>query len=277
MKADCHIHMVLDGRDWKAAIACHQAQPDDSFIHTALQSWQQKGYTYLRDCGDRWGVGRRARELAKNYGITYRTPLAPLCKAGHYGGFIGLTYETMNAYAALVQMQKAAGADYIKIMISGLMDFHHFGVLTESGQNPAEIRELVHIAHAEGMAVAAHANGPEAVIAAAEAGLDSVEHGAYLNAEALCAMEEAGTVWIPTLSTIGNLLGKGRFPDTAVSAILDSALENLNRYQGLVAPGTDAGAWAVPHGSETERSLLAKAGIGDDRLEQGIQVISRKF
>ena len=55
----------------------------------------------------------------------------------------------------------------------------------------------------------AHANGAEVVRSAAEAGVDSVEHGAYLDGEALHAMAENGTVWVPTLSTIGNLRGRG--------------------------------------------------------------------
>ena len=183
----------------------------------------------------------------------------------------------MKEYAALVQAQKAEGADFIKIMISGLMDFDHFGVLTEPGQDPGEIKELIHIAHEEGMAVMAHANGARTVEAAAAAGLDSVEHGAYLDMDALKAMEENGTVWVPTLSAIGNLLGKGRFPDEETSQILESALYNLSCYQGLVACGTDAGAWAVPHGSETEAPLLKQAGIGEARYLQGNQIIIEKF
>lgn len=277
MKADCHMHMILDGCDWRAAIGRHAQGPDDAFIRRMLSIWQAKGYTYLRDGGDRWGAGKRARQLAKDYGITYRTPLAPLCREGRYGAFIGRTYRTMKEYAALVAEQKAAGADFIKIMISGLMDFDHFGVLTEPGQDPQEIRELIHIAHQEGMAVMAHANGARTVEAAAAAGLDSVEHGAYLDADALEAMQEAGTVWVPTLSTIGNLLGKGRFPDREVAQILSSALENLARFRGHVACGTDAGAWAVPHGSETEAALLQQAGIDKARYLQGNAVIIEKF
>ena len=123
----------------------------------------------------------------------------------------------------------------------------------------------------------AHANGAETVLAAAQAGIDSVEHGAYQNAESLAAMTEAGAVWVPTLSTVGNLLGKGRFPDDQVRKILESTLENLSHYQGLVAPGTDAGAWAVPHGSRTEEGWLAQAGITNARLQAGTEVIRSKF
>ena len=277
MIADCHMHMILDGVDWKNAIARHAAGPDMAFIHRVLETYRQMGITYLRDGGDRWGAGAAARRIAPEYGITYRTPLAPLCMTGHYGAFIGQVYEDLRQYAACVVRHREQGADFIKIMISGLMDFNNFGVLTEDGLPPALIRELIHIAHEEGMAVMAHANGAKTVEAAAGAGVDSVEHGAYLNESALAAMTENGTVWVPTLSAVGNLRGRGRFAEAAVQAILESALENLSRYKGLVAPGTDAGAWAVPHGSCTEEALLAMAGIDDVRLAQGVAAIQNKF
>ena len=156
MKADCHIHMVLDGENWKAAIDAHRNGPDLSLIRQRLEGYARAGFTYLRDGGDRWGAGSRAREFAPEYGITYRTPLAPLCKKGHYGAFIGLTYETFRDYAQLVQQHRKNGADFIKIMISGLMDFDRFGVLTDEGYPPSDIRELIHIAHEEGFSVMAH-------------------------------------------------------------------------------------------------------------------------
>ncbi len=275
--ADCHIHMVLDGENWRAAIDRHSRQPEDCYIRRVLACYQAQGYTWLRDGGDRWGVGLRARQLAREYGISYRTPLAPLCRQGHYGNFIGTAYGSLAEYARLVVQLRQTGADFIKIMISGLMDFDRFGVLTEPGAQPELISQLVHIAHEEGMAVMAHANGARTVEAAAIAGVDSVEHGAYLDDAALDAMARCGTVWVPTLSTVGNLRGKGRFDEKAVAQILDSALENLSRYRGLVAPGTDAGAWAVPHGCGTEEALLALAGIGPERLAQGIQRLQALF
>lgn len=278
MRVDCHMHMILDGYEWKAAIARHREKPAESWIREELKTYQDLGFTYLRDGGDRWGAGKRARELAPEYGIRYRTPLAPLCKRGHYGGFIGEGDDSFREYAKLVQEHRENGADFIKIMISGLMDFDRFGVLTEGGYPADEIRELAHIAHEEGFAVMAHCNGAATALAAAEAGIESVEHGAYLNEEALHAMAEAGTVWVPTLSTIGNLRGKGRFDENAVQSILDSAMENVARFAdlgGLLAPGTDAGAWAVPHGSLTEFSLLQEA-LGE-RAEPVLQAGTEKI
>ena len=280
MRADCHMHMVLDGVEWRAAIARHKEAPQENFIRNVLARYRDLGYTYLRDGGDRWGVGAKARELANEYGITYRTPLAPLCKAGHYGSFIGTAYEDLKEYARLVVKTRQDGGDFIKIMISGLMDFDRFGVLTQEGLPEDEIRELIHIAHEEGMAVMAHANGADTVRAAAEAGVDSVEHGAYLNEDALHAMQEADTVWVPTMSTVGNLRGKGRFSEADVERILESALINVAAFHamgGLLAAGTDAGAWAVPHGSTTEEGYFAMAGVEEDDLRQGYEAIRVKF
>ena len=278
MLCDCHMHMILDGVDWRAAIARHREKPDEGFIRKCLETYRDRGFVYLRDGGDRWGAGKRARELAKDYGITYRTPLANLCKRGQYGGFIGETWADFREYADLVRKARADGADFIKIMISGLMDFDRFGVLTEEGLPREEIREIIHIAHEEGFAVMAHANGARTVEAAAEAGVDSVEHGAYQDAASLAAMKENGCVWVPTLSTVGNLRGRGRFDEGTVREILAYNLEYVENYArmgGPVAPGTDAGAWAVPQGSVTEYELLKN--IDPALLERGIAIIREKF
>ena len=128
----------------------------------------------------------------------------------------------------------------------------------------------------------AHANGDRTVEAAADAGVDSIEHGAYLDDEALHAMAQRRTVWVPTLSAIGNLRGRGRFDETAVRNILDSAVDNVRKFAalgGLLAPGTDAGAWSVPHGSLTEYALLETLFGADTEklLTPGIEEIQRRF
>ena len=277
---DCHMHMILDGVEWKRSIARHADGPKEAYIQRVLASYRDLGYTYLRDGGDRWGAGKRARELAAPMGITYRTPLSPLCKEGCYGGFIGETFQNEREFARLAEKQKENGADFIKIMISGLMDFDNPGQLMKEGPKEAEIAYMIAISKDLGMSVMAHCNGAKAAIAAAKAGVDSIEHGAYLNEEALWAMKEATVVWVPTLSTIGNLLGKGRYPDKGVEEILESALSNVNAYQvlgGLVACGSDAGAWAVPHGSETEMTWLHKAGMCDADIQIANREIMKRF
>ena len=95
-------------------------------------------------------------------------------------------------------------------------------------------------------------------------------------------MVSADAVWVPTLSTVGNLRGTGRYPEAAVTAILENALENVTEFTamgGLLAPGTDAGAWAVPHGSMTEYALFQTLfGENTDAvLSPGINTLLSKF
>ena len=127
---DCHIHMVLDGVNWKDAIARHKAAPREALIRQTLGHYQALGFSYLRDGGDRWGVCDLAAKLAPEYSIRYRSPGFPIYKTGHYGGFIGRGFAGLAEYRALVREAKTRGAHFIKLMISGLMDFSQYGVLT---------------------------------------------------------------------------------------------------------------------------------------------------
>ncbi len=265
---DLHIHMVLDGLDFRAAIQSHRPFPSEAIIRARLAAYQTSGVTYLRDGGDAWSVGLMAKALAPEYNIVYRSPAFPIHKAGHYGAFIGRGWEDLAQYRALIAQARQDGADFIKLMISGLMDFRHFGVLSEPGLSASEIQALVSIAHDAGFAVMAHCNGARTTLAALQAGVESIEHGAYLNREACQALAESKTVWVPTLSTIGNLLGNGRFPDIALRQILAGAQENVRLVASLggqIALGSDAGAYCVPHvkGAWTELSWLRQT-LGPD-------------
>ena len=281
---DCHIHMVLDGVNWKDAIARHKAAPQEALIRQTLGHYQALGFSYLRDGGDRWGVCGLAARLAPEYGIRYRIPGAPIHKNGHYGGFIGRGFDTMADYRALVEDARHSGADFIKIMISGLMDFDRLGVLTDVPLTPEEIREMIAISHGEGFSVMAHANGDATVAAAIAAGVDSIEHGAYLGQETLHRLAESRTVWVPTLVTFGNLIGCGRFPDAVLKPLLEGAMENVRTAAALgalIAPGSDAGAFRVLHGQGTlDEYALLKAAIGDgcdEVLSRGIREIQARF
>lgn len=280
--ADCHVHMVLDGLDWRKAIDRHRTAPEEGWIRSVLSAYRDGGFSYIRDGGDRWGVGLRAKQLAPEYGMEYRTPLAPLYPAGHYGGFIGTGFHNFGEYVALLDTLRERGGDFVKLMISGLMDFSEFGRLTEPDEPNGELPAWIAAAHDRGFSVMAHCNGAKTALAAAQAGVDSIEHGAYLNLSAMEAMADNGVIWVPTLSTIGNLRGKGRFPEDSVRQILSSAMENVAAYHALggrIAPGTDAGAWAVPHAGKTEYAYLTHAlGSGAEAvLKSGIAAVRERF
>lgn len=284
MFSDCHIHMVLDGVYYRAAIDAHKGHVRDDLIRACLEKYAQAGITYLRDGGDAFGVCQRARELAPEYGIEYRIPCFPICLKGRYGGFIGRTFETMSDFRALVAEVARGRGDFIKIMISGLMDFDRYGVVTSQPLTAAQIREMIHIAHGEGFSVMAHANGAETVLSALEAGVDSVEHGAYMDEDTVQALAGSDAVWVPTLSTVGNLIGNGRYPDEVLMRILEGQLHNIAecaRLGGHIALGSDAGAYCVFHADAVgdEYALLRRAlePQTDPMLTAGEAQIRRRF
>lgn len=278
---DCHVHVILNGKNYKNAVALHENGVAEKVIRACFAAYRNAGIRFLRDGGDCHGVSKRAKELAEEYGITYRSPISAIYQKGHYGGIVGRPFEDLKEYAALIRAVKEEGADFIKIMVSGLMDFSAYGKLTEDGLSPKLIGEMIRIAHEEGMAVMAHCNGAKTMAAAACAGADSIEHGAYADLEALQIMAENQVVWTPTVSPIANLKGSGRFPDEVIEKITQQHLSQVRQFVSLggrIALGSDAGAWKVPHveGSCTERSYLC--GIVDEKhLLETQNLIKRKF
>lgn len=281
---DCHIHMVLDGVYWKDAIARHRSEPDEGLIRAVLARYQAGGVTRIRDGGDVWGVCLAAKRLAAEYGIDYRTPAFPIHKKGRYGAFIGRSFDTFAEFQKLVREAKAGGADFIKVMFSGLMDFDHYGVITSEPLTAGEMRDMVSFCHDEDLAVMAHVNGSDAIRNALSASVDSVEHGAYFDEEGLCQLAQSSTVWVPTLVTIANLIGNGRFPDPVLKPLLETQMASVQKAASLgvsIAVGSDAGAYQVFHGDAAaqEYDLLSSAigAQGREVLERGNGQIFSRF
>ncbi len=282
MLGDCHMHMVLDGVDFRKAMGQHRPNVREEWVRKTLRSYRDAGVTYLRDGGDALGAARRAAELAPEYGIEYRTPLFPICRRGRYGMFIGKAFEDFAGYRTLVDEVVQGGGDFVKIMISVLMDFDRFGVITSEPLTRQEIFDMIAYAHDQGMAVMAHANGAETIRNALDAGVDSIEHGAYMDAECVSQLAESAAIWTPTAVTIGNLIGCGRFPDAVLEPLLALHLANAaacHAQGGKIAAGSDAGAYRVPHpkGIFDEVNLLSGAGIGEESLRRTEAELRARF
>ena len=251
MFGECHAHIIMDGVNYRHAVDMHKNGPDDKIIREHLKAYQERGIAFVRDGGDALGVSARAKELAPEYGIDYRTPIFAIHKEGHYGSIVGKSFATMVEFHKRVLEAKQAGADFIKIMTTGILDFNEHGAITGTPLDGSEVKEMVHIAHEKGMAVMSHTNGDYGVQAAVAAGVDSLEHGNYMNEESLSMLAESDTVWVPTLVTVRNLLGDGRYDDETLKPIIESAEENIRKAfrMGIkTAPGSDAGAYRVFHG-----------------------------
>ena len=202
MFGENHAHIFMNAVNYRQAVRKHENGVDEEVIYSHFRAYQEKNISFVRDGGDNLQVSKRAKELAGEYGIDYRTPVFAIHRKGHYGGIVGRGFENLKEYAALVKEAGAQGGDFIKIMTTGIMDFNTDGSVTETPLSFGEVKEMVHIAHEEGFSVMAHTNGARAVREVVEAGADSVEHGNYVDGETIQAMAESDVVWVPTITAV---------------------------------------------------------------------------
>lgn len=151
----------------------------------------------------------------------------------------------------MVRQNIKYGADLIKICATG-------GVLSKGDDPQAsqytleEMQAIVADAHRLGRKVAAHAHGAQGILWAAEAGVDSIEHGSYINDAAIAEMKKRGTYLVPTLYLEDWMIEKGNLPAfyhqkmIEVSAVAKSNIKHAMQAGVKIALGTDAAVY--PHG-----------------------------
>lgn len=276
----------MNGINYRAAVNLHREGANEQAVRQCLRAYQEAEVSFVRDGGDPYGVASLAARLAPEYGIDYRTPIFAIHKNGHYGEIVGHGFDNLKEFHGLVLKAGEEGADFIKIMTTGLLDFKNHGKVTGEPLEAEEVKEMVHIAHEEGFAVMSHTNGVYGTRAAIEAGVDSLEHGNYMDEETLSMLADSDTVWVPTLVTVRNLIGCGRYEDAILRPIAERAEELLRlafRKKAKVALGSDAGAYMVPHGSGICREfdsfcqILGNTSRVTEWLQNGEKEIRERF
>ena len=193
----------------------------------------------------------------------YRSDLA-----GDPGPDVGIINSPEDAVKA-VRLHYKDGDDLIKIMPSG-------GVLDESnsGDNAQltieEIKAVVNTAHDYGFTVAAHAHGAEAIRRAVVGGVDSIEHGTFMDADDMKLMVEHGTYYVPTIIA-GDFVAQhakipGYYPPqvaakaAAIGPLIMATAGRAYKAHVKIAFGTDAAVY--PHGQNAhEFELMVQAGM----------------
>ena len=281
MLGECHGHIFMDGRNYRQAAALYKNGICTEDLRAKLKAYHDAGVQFFRDGGDPYGASLAARRIAPEYGIDYRTPAFAIHRKGLYGGIVGRAFETVADFRALVKEAAEQKADFIKIMVSGIMDFNFYGKLSCPPLDRETIFEIIHIAHGEGFAVMAHANG-EAVRDALEAGADSIEHGNYLPENCAQLFAQTGAFFCPTFSAVANLIPDSRFPREVTARIHSEhhAFVMQCARQGVrLVCGSDAGAYLVPHaqGIQDEAGYFAQLGISNVSLAQNESLLAARF
>ena len=255
-----HVHLCNDG----SADLFGQVLNDSIPIATIRSVLNARltlaaGITTVRDCG---AASQIAIEIAKAVdrglieGPRVRAAGRVVTMTGGHGHFIGREADGPDEVRKAVRAEIKGGANFIKVMATG-------GVLTP-GVDPSqtafqldELQAAVEEAHKAGRPAASHAIGNGGIKNALRAGIDSIEHGFYLDDEAVNLALKNETFLVPTLIAVDQIVNNGAKGGIADWVVKKAEGESGHHRESFVlavksgmriAAGTDAGTPFNPHG-----------------------------
>jgi imidazolonepropionase-like amidohydrolase len=273
-----HSHLFLDGLEldfekrknylsasWEEMTAVGARNIADSL---------SAGITLIRDGGDSYGINHHLRAdsaSAQGPKPEIRSPGKAIRKEGGYGSFIGTAVKDADGILQAVR-EIAESADDLKILLTDIIDFEKGEVIDPPQFSLEETSLMVETASQLGLRTYAHCSGIEGLRIAVEAGVDSIEHGFFMNREILAIMADKNISWVPTFSPVyfqyerPELAGWNEQTVGRLEAILDNHFRHIALASEMGVPiiaGSDAGSYGVPHGKGLidELFFLDRAGI----------------
>ena len=286
---DCHVHLCLDGSPDPITTLMKDPVPITTLkagrlAHKTLMS----GVTMVRDMGGKDTIDICLRDAIRSglvLGPRMLVSRQMVCMTGGHGWQFGRQADGPDEVRKAAREQIRGGADLVKFMATG-------GVLTPGVEPGAaqlteeELRAGIEEAHKAGRKTATHAMGTQGILNALRAGIDSIEHGVYMNDETISFMKKKGIPFIPTLSALYHIENKGveaGIPAYAVEKTQRVKPHHLNsirmaREAGvMVAAGTDAGTPFNEHGQNVgEMIFLVDQGYSPpDALRAGTSIAAK--
>jgi imidazolonepropionase-like amidohydrolase len=271
---DAHVHLALDAR---ADVTTLRGDEETMLAYRGaahLREAVRAGVTTVRDLGGPATLAVDAREAVAE-GVLEGPRVVPagqnITMTGGHAHYVGgCEVDGVAEARKAARTQVKRGAEALKCMATG-------GILTEGAETGApelfedEIRAIVGVGEAAGVPVAAHAHGTEGIKNAVRAGVDSVEHGTFMDTEAAEMMAERGTYWVPTTRALVAIAAagvEGGIPEWVVAKTDDAVDDHRASFDlaleaGVpVAMGTDAGTPFNDHaGAAEEMELLVERGL----------------
>jgi imidazolonepropionase-like amidohydrolase len=254
---DTHVHLCMDPGDTPGVRPIDAATLAIRGVAGALATLRG-GVTTVRCVGTPANVDLTLRDASARDTIPGPRIVAAgrtIAMTGGHGHTMAIEADGVDAVMAAVRTQIKAGVDVIKLMVTG-------GVLTPGGHPGTpqmlteEIAAAIRVAHRANRRVCGHAEGPDGVRDAVEAGIDSIEHGFFSENDPLfAAMQANPTYLVPTLVAYAAILEERDTLPTEAVANAEAAIERHQQsfraaMQGGVpiAMGSDAGTPGNPHG-----------------------------
>ena len=304
---DAHVHLTgTSGEPWYVGFTQKYSNPYAATVGlTHALEMAQGGFTTVRDLGGDTSAVIAVRDAVSEGrfpGPRIKVAGAPLSIiGGHADAATGLPPELAAAVneahlnpsvctgadecQKVVRQLAAAGVDWIKIMATGgVLDPGTRGL--EQHFTDEEMKAICDMAHFMGLKVAAHAHGTKGIDAAVRAGVDSIEHGTFIDEQGARDMKARGTYYVATLLAFNgaaSLIGTGKLPPASEAKAKQAFVAwgkglNLAYRTGVnialgtdsaVAPHTDANkelALMVTKGGMSPRDALIAATKGGPAL-----------
>jgi imidazolonepropionase-like amidohydrolase len=267
---DAHVHLVASGHpDLAAGLPRSEAERTIAAVVNARRQLES-GVTLVRDLGapgDEAVLVGRAVEAGTIAGPRVVAAGPAVTMTGGHIPYLGRVTDGPDAMRTAVRANLAMGARCIKVVATG-------GVLTpgvdprEPAYTQPELDALVEEAHRLGLTVAAHAIGEGGVAAALRAGVDSVEHGMFLDDAAVELFLATGARLSATFSAPSGILGGPSVPEWIKDRARPAAEAQVRSFRAAVqagvpaVAGTDAGTPDNPHGGVArEVAFMVEAGL----------------
>ena len=284
---DMHVHLTSELSPGRQLERFTQDPQDTAYASVKYpEKTLMAGFTTVRDLGSAHNLSISMRNAINNghiIGPRMFTAGKSLATTGGHadptngrnsllrgdpGPAQGVVNSVADAKKAVRQRYKE-GADLIKITATG-------GVLSQaaSGQNPQftdeELIAIISIAKDYGFKVAAHAHGKQGMERAIRAGIDSIEHGTYMDKDTMKLMKRFGTTYVPTISA-GKFVAEkagidGYFSElvrpkaAAIGPLIQATFAEAYKSGVKIAFGTDCGV--CPHGENAKEFVyMVEAGM----------------
>lgn len=268
---NCHVHILYPvGFKFDTQFSLMEKA---FYAQKHCKEYLESGVTFIRVVGTEENYDLQIKEAIENHVIEGPHMYCAgkvICMTGGHGWQEGIEADGKDACLKAVRTQLRSGVDLIKIMATG-------GVMTK-GVEPGnaqftvdEMKVMIEEAHKAGRKTATHAQGLQGIKNALYAGIDSIEHGCFLDDECLERMKEQNTFLVPTLCAPQCIIDKGvengvaKYMVDKTLKVKDAHVESVKKAyeKGIpIALGTDAGTPFNYHNNTAyEMELLARLNI----------------
>ena len=268
---NCHVHILYPvGFKFDTQFSLMEKA---FYAQKHCKEYLESGVTFIRVVGTEENYDLQIKEAIENHVIEGPHMYCAgkvICMTGGHGWQEGIEADGKGACLKAVRTQLKSGVDLIKMMATG-------GVMTK-GVEPGnaqfsveEMKVMIEEAHKAGRKTATHAQGLQGIKNALYAGIDSIEHGCFLDEECLELMKKQNTFLVPTLCAPQCIIDKGvengvaKYMVDKTLKVKDAHVKSVKKAyeKGIqIALGTDAGTPFNYHNNTAyEMELLARLNI----------------